>query len=172
MGTYVLQAKTNSYMATDWEKLKGQNGVGEIFSFQLRCLHPAKIFVGAYRKIDKFILLKDLRVTQKQEKTDNRVDQQRIVFCYGNFEGMELYPFKRQVGFITEGPYSTKLLINNPSIKNTNKTKVLLEEDTHLMPVATLCKNINELRAQGYKVDGKNEPVPDNIPNQTTQQDI
>ena len=65
MGTYVLQAKTNSYMATDWEKLKGQNGVGEIFSFQLRCLHPAKIFVGAYRKIDKFILLKDLRVTQK-----------------------------------------------------------------------------------------------------------
>ena len=40
------------------------------------------------------------------------------------------------------------------------------------MPVATLCKNINELRAQGYKVDGKNEPVPDNIPNQTTQQDI
>ena len=30
-------------------------------------------------------------------------------------------------------------------------------------------KKINELRAQGYKVDDDNEPVPDNIPNSETQ---
>ena len=38
-------------------------------------------------------------------------------------------------------------------------------------PRATLCKNINEIRAQGYEVDDENDPVPDNIPNSVTQQD-
>ena len=37
------------------------------------------------------------------------------------------------------------------------------------MPVVTLCGNINELRAQGYEVDGDNKPVHNNIPYQATK---
>ena len=41
----------------------------------------------------------------------------------------------------------------------------------HNTPKSTLRENINELQAQGYEVDKKNQPVSDNIPNPDTHQD-
>ena len=37
------------------------------------------------------------------------------------------------------------------------------------MPVDTIHKNINKLRAQGYGVDDNKNPVPDDIINLATQ---
>ena len=76
--------------------------------------------------------------------------------------------------FITEVPDTIYFPIDNPLIKNEKNAEITLEgeDKMRITPGATLRKNINEVRAQGYEVDDDNGPVPDNIPNKDTQRYI
>ena len=70
-----------------------------------------------------------------------------------------------------EGPGNAKSPIDNPSIEKSKKRKVPLEgeEEIRITLKANLCKNINGLQAQGYKVDDDNESINDNIKNLASQ---
>ena len=71
--------------------MKEQNGVGEIFSVQLRKLQMAKTVSEEYHNRGKCDVLKVMRVFIKEEKRVNGIDQWCIVFCHGDIKGMERY---------------------------------------------------------------------------------
>ena len=77
----------------------------------------------------------------------DRVHQWCNVPCHVNFKGTELYAVKLWVKVITEGPDTTYLPIDNPLIKNSNKTEVPLEgeEEMRIKLKATPHENTNEL---------------------------
>ena len=83
--------------------------------------------VEEYRKRYKTDAFEYLRVVWKEEKRVNRVHQLCIFLCCVGFKGTELYAVKWWVKFITEGPDTAYLPIDNPLIENSNNTEVTLE---------------------------------------------
>ena len=112
-----------------------------------------------------------MAVIQKEEKHVNMIDLWCIIWCHGNFKGMELYTVKWWVNTFTKESDTSYPPINKPQKKFNKKISPEEGKDAHLIPVVTLNENINKLRAQGYKVDDDNEYVSDKVFNPKTHQD-
>ena len=123
----------------------------------------------------------DCHVIQCEVKNISRKDQEAIVFTHGDYKEengtlVELYACKRYCKILQEGPPDQFFIgDSNDGGENINggiQGEIELPEIVrhHANSSGTaLNEIISQMRSQGFFVDDDNLPVPENVPDATTE---
>ena len=82
---------------------KKECAIGARCSVLLKYMHPAKVIGEKFPQFVNGRKLENLLVIRQELKTVRRKEQVSVVFCHGDFEGIELHCAKRWVHVTQEG---------------------------------------------------------------------
>ncbi len=149
------------------KKKRLRNGIGAAVAVYKKFLHPRKEVCAKYPNANKGDVLNELLVVLTEEKTVNKRQQLCVVMRHVDFDdGLLLLAVALYCKVQHEGPaehFFHDISLNDPE-GVVDVAAAVGEEGPSEVPTVFNVEDASNFCAQGFGVDGNNEPAPENIP--------